>query len=166
MSHRTPRRRTRQEGFTLIELLVVVLIIGILASIAIPAFLGQRHKAQDTAAKSLLRSGAIAAESYYTDNQTFTTMVPSLLASEEQNVSWKDPLAPSAVPAEAIHGEVDVIVVSDGYALYTRSRSGTVFTYMRDANGAAYRCSGTTGPTTVPATVLSAGCASTWSGGW
>lgn len=41
-----------QEGFTLIELLVVMIIIGILASIAIPVFLNQRAKAHDAATKA------------------------------------------------------------------------------------------------------------------
>jgi type IV pilus assembly protein PilA len=58
----------REEGFTLIELLVVILIIGILAAIAIPAFLNQRGKAYDAAAKSNLVTARTAEETYATDN--------------------------------------------------------------------------------------------------
>ena len=64
--------RNDEQGFTLIELLVVILIIGILAAIALPAFLNQREKAQDSTAKSDVRTAQTAMETFYTDNQKYT----------------------------------------------------------------------------------------------
>jgi len=159
MSRSPMRQRTRQEGFTLIELLVVVLIIGVLASIAIPAFLGQKRKAQDSAAKSIIRSGVIAAESYYAETETFAGMVPALLADHEQNVVW------TTTPASTKANEVQVTIIGpvgneNSYVLSSASVTGTVFSYTRDPNGAVYRCSGTAAAT------ATSGCVAPYAGGW
>ncbi|MFI5008679.1 MAG: type II secretion system protein, partial [Solirubrobacterales bacterium] len=68
MLYRLRQRSKDEGGFTLIELLVVILIIGILAAIAIPAFLNQKSKATDASAKTQVRTAETAMETYSTDH--------------------------------------------------------------------------------------------------
>ena len=77
MLHKLRSRAQDEKGFTLIELLVVILIIGILAAIALPAFLNQRAKAQDSEAKSNVRTAQTAMETFYTDQQNYIGATPA-----------------------------------------------------------------------------------------
>jgi type IV pilus assembly protein PilA len=65
-------------GFTLIELLIVVVIVGILASIAIPKFANTKEKAYLATMKADLRNLATAEESYMFDSLTYTTSLAAL----------------------------------------------------------------------------------------
>lgn len=76
----------KESGFTLIELLVVMLILGILAAIALPAFFNQKDKAGDAKAKEYAHSAQVAMETYFTDNATYAGASEEVLEGIEPSL--------------------------------------------------------------------------------
>lgn len=129
----------RQGGFTLIELMVVVMIIAILVGIAIPAFLGARKRAQDTASKSNLRNALSTAQTVFTDSQAYgdSAALMTALANEEPSLTFVSNSTKSTKAKIVSVATVKTTgsVVEDEVIMAAASGSGKCF-FLRHVNTA------------------------------
>lgn len=77
MNTRFNEARNSESGFTLVELLVVIAIIAILTAIAVPAFLNQRKKANDTAVRSDVKTVVTQIETSLVDHNSLLAVTTS-----------------------------------------------------------------------------------------
>lgn len=107
-----------EDGFTLTELIVVIVIIGILAAIAVPMYINNRHQATDVALKADVKNAANLLEATMTDGEKTPRVVP--LSTSDTNSLITITLPPQG-----------------GFCLKGIATTGT--TYNFDSNGGGFR---------------------------
>ncbi len=120
-------------GFTLIELLVVMLILGILAAIALPAFFNQKDKAGDAKAKETAHSAQVAMETCFTDKGTYIGCdVLGVLDDIEPTLTGAPVTFPTVATADSYSIQVQG---SKATQLFRIANAAGVLTYTCDADG-------------------------------
>jgi prepilin-type N-terminal cleavage/methylation domain-containing protein len=148
-----------QSGYTMIELLMVVLIVGLLASIAVPSFNGQRNRAKNASAQVTLRTSLLAARAYYSQPESFTGLDNPKLAELERSLSDQAPSVLTPGPnADPTKIDITVLNGGDGVRLCNVSKGNATFCLTFDGKKVYYHS--TSG--SVAATSATGGSSNSW----
>lgn len=138
-------RAARQSGFTMIELMLVILIVGLLASLAIPRMIAQRDAANDTKAQATVRNAQQAASQYgLSRNGNYLGLNTAALNSADPSISATAPAgsdtaatAPDRVFVRGTSG-AGSSASADSAVLCAPSKSGRIACARTDGGGWAY----------------------------
>jgi general secretion pathway protein G len=100
---RGARRAVGQRGFTLVELLVVMVILGLLAALVVPAYLGRERKARSQAAKTQIELLGTALDTFRLDTGRYPTSSEGLNALRTNPGGlprWDGPYLKKEVPLD------------------------------------------------------------------
>lgn len=129
MSRNTPSKRTvrKRRHFSFIELMVVMMIIGFLAAIILPNFMGRMEKSKVTAAEAQINSLSLAVKDYLLDNDNYPPTLNALIENTSGSDKWDGPyLEKTELPLDPWGNEYQYRTVDDalGYEIISHGKDG------------------------------------------